>query len=92
MVSISPRRAVFLRDAVVATVLLAVPMALYRAYVEPSVLRIPGMVLYVPLLIGYTVLGGETENGLGPSVPAIGLYLVVLGILVAAVAAYVRES
>ncbi|WP_415380703.1 hypothetical protein [Halosimplex sp. TS25] len=92
MISISPRRTVFLRDAVVSTALLAVPMALYRIYVELSVLRIPGMILYLPFMVVYIVLGGETEAGRGPSTLQIGLYLVVLGLLVATVAHYVRRS
>ncbi|WP_123538310.1 hypothetical protein [Halosimplex salinum] len=92
MFSLRSERAVFLRDAVVATLLLAVPMGLYRAYVEPSFLRIPGIALYIPLVVVYTVLGGETENDFGPSILQIGLYLVVLGLLVATVAHYVRRS
>lgn len=91
MVSLDPRHTLFLRDAVLSTALLAVPMALYRAQVEPSVLRIPGIALYIPFMIVYIVLGGETENDLGPSTVEIGLYVVVLGLIVATIAYLVRE-
>lgn len=91
MVSLDPRHRLFVRDAVLSTALLAVPMALYRAQVEPSVLRIPGMALYIPFMIGYIVLGGETENDLGPSTAEIGLYVLGLGVLVATVAHVVRN-
>lgn len=90
MATLDPGRKRFIRDAVLSTALLAVPMALYRAQVEPSVLRIPGVALYIPLMVVYIVLGGETENDLGPSTAEIGLYVVVLGLLVAAVAYLIR--
>lgn len=91
MTPLSSRQRTVLRDAAVSVALLGLAMGLYRFYVEPAVLRIPGMVLYVPLLIVYVVLGGETENAMGPSPLLIAAYVVVLGVAVAAIADLVRR-
>lgn len=91
MSPLSTRQRALLRDAALSVAVLGLAMGLYRLYVEPAVLRIPGMVLYVPLMIVYIVLGGETENAMGPLPVLIAAYVVVLGLGVAAVADLARR-
>lgn len=77
-----------LRDAAVATVLVSVALALSRLYVEPWVLRLPGMILYIPFLAVYSFLEGRTENTMGSSVVQLAVYAVVVGLVVAYLARY----
>lgn len=73
-------RATFLRDALLVTILAGVALGLYRTYLGPSLLWLPGQSLYLPLVFVYTVLGGVMENQQGPSTLLLVAYVVGLGL------------
>lgn len=89
-VPLPARPRAFLIDATVAITVVAVAIALYRTYVEPEILRLPGMVLYYPFLVVYIVSGGELEGPAGPSTIQIGSYVVVLGLVLGVLAHRLR--
>lgn len=80
-----------LRDAIVAAVAFALVLVPVVYDLGPTIFRGPGFLLYVPLLVAYIVLGGETENHFGPTEIHVVVYVLVLGLAVAAIAHVVRS-
>lgn len=89
---VPPHRRQFVRDAAVATVLVGGLIALYRLAVDPWILRLPGMVLWIPVFVLYNLLGGGMENALGPSPIHIGAYSLFVGGTVGWLAGGIRRS
>lgn len=81
---------VFLRDALLGAVTVAVLLAPVVLDAGPEFLGYPGFLLYLPLLAVHVATGGETEGPHEPGPLLVVAFVVALGLVTAGVASLVR--